>query len=185
MNRRRWVPTKCKRHAIRQRVKHDTIPPMVAPSKPLWLVNSWTRELKLRFDRAARGGERVVTFESDLLIQLDEKRLRKGVTCASSDSAKRQYNFRFAARAAPIVSFYISARKAENSTSVLSVAIEGGPQRHSFDLRINTHNPTGWLDWAFLARNALRELPRPWRYITLAVASQLTRCHEDARAHQT
>jgi hypothetical protein len=158
---------------------------MVAPSKPLWLVNSWTRELKLRFDRAARGGERVVTFESDLLIQLDEKRLRKGVTCASSDSAKRQYNFRFAARAAPIVSFYISARKAENSTSVLSVAIEGGPQRHSFDLRINTHNPTGWLDWAFLARNALRELPRPWRYITLAVASQLTRCHEDARAHQT
>src|ERR1022692_1987650 len=142
---------------------------MVAPSKPLWLVNSWTRELKLRFDRAARGGERVVTFESDLLIQLDEKRLPKGVTCTSTDSAKQQYSFHFGFKAAPIVSFYISARKAENSTSVLSVAVEGGPERHSFDLRINTHNPTGWLDWAFLARSALRELPRPWRYTTLAV----------------
>ncbi len=114
-----------------------------------------------------------MTFQSGgFLVQLDQKRLPKHVTCPSSDLARQQFTLHFGATAPLLVPFEVCALKAENATSLLSIAIENGPASCAFGLRINTYNLDRIFDpkVLFWSLDILRELPGRWRYIVLTVA---------------
>jgi hypothetical protein len=147
---------------------------MINPRAPQWIVYPRPRRLKVPFSRSRRETERVVTFDSSpFLVELDEKRLPKGVACVSSDPAKQHYTFRLGRGGARTVIFNVSATKAENATGVLSAAIQGeAPERSALLRRIRVYNlDSVWNPKLIsLALDMLNEVPSRWRWLVVAAA---------------
>ena len=113
----------------------------------------------------------MVTFDSGpFLVELDEKRLPKGITCSSFDPAKQQYTFRLDKGKARTIAFNVSPTKPETITGLLKASIKTEAGNDTLSQRIIVYDLRSYWDPNLipLAINVLKEVPKRLKAVVVA-----------------